>query len=120
MSSAEESVLLSLLPVFHKKLDVKLLQPFFKQFCSFSDSECELLCGPNAELQRDSASLMLVEFLRRKNSQCCAQMLLKALQQSITRPGKHVWGHNEVIRMLQTKLGNTETSSGISKGIFYL
>ena len=114
MSSSEETILLSLLPLFQKKLVVKQLQPFLKLFCSFTDDECDLVCGPNAALQKDSAALMLVEVLRRKSPQCCAQMLLTALQQSCTKSGRHIWGHNEVAGALQIKLASAGTPGGHS------
>jgi len=112
MCSSEETILLSLLPLFQKKLDVKQLQPYLKLYCLFSDGECDIICGPGADKQKDSAAVMAVECLRRKSSLCCAQMLLTALRQSVTKPGRHVWGHNEIISALQSKIESTEAPVG--------
>ena len=104
MPSAEEDILLLLLPQMQERLDFIALKPHLKLSCSLTEEECQLLFEHGQNMQGNNIAHVLVDLLREKAPHCCARMFLGALKQHQKNSHNAVSDYSEIIELLHTKL----------------
>lgn len=102
MAASEGEILDQVLPSLCQLLNVESIKPYLKSAGVLTETEGrELAAGHNN--RREDEAKTLVTVLRTKGPQC-ANLLLAALRQSVSREGRRAHGHSQLVGILEDRL----------------